>query len=297
MINDPNLYFSTSGPFSINAPQPLSCELGQIIYAGTKWNSQATYAHAPAPDFMRPTPHFLLVVTLEGDADYEDDTGVKTVMRKGSLMWTAPGVNQSYGPRDGARWSEFFMWFGGRIFDLWQQQGFPGRQSRHFLLEPFDYWLGRLRNLVAPLPQSAQELPLVRLCRLQQILADALQVAEVGQTSAENSVWREVACGKLAAGTLTHPSLEKIAHSLNMSYSLFRKRFLQMTGKSPGEYRAEEIMRQASLRLLATDDPIADISNTLGFHDQFHFSRRFKQATGMTPSDFRRQARSSSQTV
>ena len=64
---DPNLYFSTPGPFTIDAPQPsVVCPMGRIIYAGTKWNSRATYAHAPPPDFMRPAPHFLVVYTLEG---------------------------------------------------------------------------------------------------------------------------------------------------------------------------------------------------------------------------------------
>ena len=103
--------------------------MGRIIYAGTKWNSRATYAHAPPPDFMRPAPHFLVVYTLEGEADYADSTGVKTVLRRGSLLWTRPGVRQSYGPRQGQCWSELFLWFTGPLFDTWQTQGFPGRAN------------------------------------------------------------------------------------------------------------------------------------------------------------------------
>jgi AraC-like DNA-binding protein len=288
---DPNLYFSTPGPFTVHALQPVICPMGQIIYAGTKWNSKATYAHAPPPDYMRPTPHFLLVYTLEGEADYVDSTGVKTVLRKGTLLWATPGVNQSYGPRPGVRWSEFFMWFGGPLFDTWQAQGFPGERTRLLTLEPLEYWIKRFCDLVEPPHTTPWETPLVRLCRLQQILAEAIQIEEAGQHTADNTAWRETVCRTLAEGTLTSPSLTEIAASTHVSYTLFRKRFLQLTGTTPSRYRTVEIIRRGCRQLLETDDPLSQIAVDLGFHDSFHFSRRFKQVVGLSPRDFRRQVR------
>lgn len=276
-------------PFSILAPQPLVCPLGQVVYAGTKWNSLATYGHAPPPDFIRRTRHCLLVYTLAGEADYVDDTGMKAVLRKGSLMWTRPGVNQSYGPRPGSRWSEFFMWFGGPVFDTWQAQGLPGERSRLLHLEPVELWIKRFRAVVQPGPTEPSATPLTRLCELQQILAEALQLQDAGRRTAVDVVWREEACRRLAEGSLTTPSLPDIAAAMNMSYSLFRKRFLQATGTPPGQYRAELIFRQACQRLQQTRDPLYQIAAHFGFHDQFHFSRRFTQVVGLSPRAFRRQ--------
>jgi AraC family transcriptional regulator len=46
--------------------------------------------------------------------------------------------------------------------------------------------------------------------------------------------------------------------------------------------RAQQLLAQA-------DTPIAQIADLLGFTSQSHFTRVFKQFTGRTPSDFRRQ--------
>ena len=163
---DKNLYFSTSDPITIQAPHPVVTPLGEIIYAGTKWNSQATYGHAPPPDYLRPTPHYLLVYTLEGEADYFDSTGVKTILKKGSLVWARPGIDQSYGPCPGSRWSEFFIWFSGPIFDCWNDQGLPGKQTMILKLEPVKYWLNCFRAIVEPNDKEKEQSPLNRLCNL-----------------------------------------------------------------------------------------------------------------------------------
>ena len=287
--DDRNLYSSTRGPFTIHAPQPVVCSMGKIIFAGTKWNSRATYAHTPPPEHLRPTPHDLLVYTLEGEANYIDDTGVKTILRKGTLTWTRPGVNQGYGPRRGSRWSEFFMWFRGPIFDTWQAQGFPGARSRILHLEPIDYWIERFVEIVQPKKSAPAETSIVRLCRLQQILAEALQIQDKSQENTEHIVWRETACRRLTEGDLITPSLDDVARSFNMSYSLFRQRFLKMTGKTPGKFRTLEMIRRACSELSETHSSVAQIAEHFGFHDQFHFSRRFKEEIGMSPSSFRRQ--------
>lgn len=100
---------------------------------------------------------------------------------------------------------------------------------------------------------------------------------------------RKTACTRLTEGALTEPSLNEIAKSLNMSYSLFRQRFLRLTGKSPGKFRKGEIIKKACLRITGTNDSLTQIADQLGFHDQFHFSRSFKRETGMSPSAFRSQ--------
>ena len=288
MKKDSDLYFSTEGPVTISTHQPICSALGEIIFAGTKWNSQATYAHAPAPDFMRRTPHDLLVYTLEGEADYRDSTGIQTILTKGSLVWTRKNVSQSYGPRPGKRWSEFFMWFRGPLFDAWQAKDLPGEQSLVLTLEPVDYWLDRFRRILTPRGPDKSESDLVRLCHVQSLLAEALQAHEKGDYGLKDAMWHEDACRRLLE---RNRPLPEIAEAMNISYSLFRQRFLALAGKSPGKFRSDEAIRSACELLVKTNESVCEIAVKLGFEDPLHFSRRFKEKTGLSPSSFRKQIR------
>lgn len=285
-VRDPNLFFATAGPFTVNAAQPVDCALGQIVYAGTKWGSQATYGHARPPDFFRPTVHHLLVLTLEGEADYVDRTGVRAVLRPGDLVWAAPGVEQSYGPRGGCRWSELFLWLAGPLFDAWQARGLPGPRTRLLRLAPLDWWVERLVALTRPLPAHGRETALTRLCALQGLLAEALAADAMQRRPCP---WLGEASRLLAAGTLTHPDLRQIARRCGLSYSAFRARFAALTGRSPGAFRQAALIQRACRALAADGRPIAALAAELGFHDQFHFSRRFKAAVGLSPRAFRAQ--------
>ena len=291
MKKDPNLYFSTNGPVTISSHQPLSSPLGEIIYAGTKWNSLATYAHALAPDYMRRTPHDLIVYTLEGEADYRDSTGIQAVLTKGSLVWARKNINQSYGPRPGQRWSEFFIWFRGPLFDAWQDRLFPGTKSLLLSLEPVHYWLDRFRQVVTPESRKGMDSDLLRLCHFQSILAEALQIHEKGSRGTKERGWHEEACRRLLDKNPGNKSLPEIAESMNMSYSLFRQRFLSLAGKSPGKFRSDEAIRSACELLVQTDESIVEIAAKSGFEDPLHFSRRFKEKTGLSPSSIRKQVR------
>ncbi|GGN94140.1 response regulator [Saccharibacillus kuerlensis] len=76
---------------------------------------------------------------------------------------------------------------------------------------------------------------------------------------------------------------------LNASYlsSLFKNRL----GRSFVEILTEVRVREASKRLLHTDDKIASIAYEAGFSNIRHFNRVFKAETGRTPKEFRESLR------
>jgi AraC-like DNA-binding protein len=72
-----------------------------------------------------------------------------------------------------------------------------------------------------------------------------------------------------------------------LSRTEFSRVFRRREGVPPRAYLLERKIEGAR-RLLATDRSLSEIALALGFYDQSHFTRVFKQATGETPAAYRR---------
>ena len=81
---------------------------------------------------------------------------------------------------------------------------------------------------------------------------------------------------------------KEIAGQLYICESTLLKKFRKEVGVTLGSYIDDLIFFNAEKMLLKTKWSINQISETLGFCDQFYFSRRFKQKYGQTPLDYRK---------
>ncbi len=86
------------------------------------------------------------------------------------------------------------------------------------------------------------------------------------------------------SATLT---LAKISDALSSSPAKLRKDFREETGISIGKYVDNRVMHKAELMVREGIYSIKEISDMLGFCDQFYFSRCFAQKFGMPPSRYR----------
>ncbi|HEX7759721.1 MAG TPA: AraC family transcriptional regulator [Caulobacteraceae bacterium] len=92
---------------------------------------------------------------------------------------------------------------------------------------------------------------------------------------------------------LRHPendhSLEEMAANAGVTPSHFCRIFKKANGVSPHQYVMKARLERAQHLLSQTDTSMSAIADLLGFTSQSHFTRAFRQFTGRTPSDFRRQ--------
>ncbi len=82
-------------------------------------------------------------------------------------------------------------------------------------------------------------------------------------------------------------SVEDIAAACGLNRSYFGKIFHESMGKTPQEFLISYRMTKATELLKLTDLSIADIGNVVGYPNQLHFSRAFKNAYQVSPRQWR----------
>jgi AraC-like DNA-binding protein len=88
-------------------------------------------------------------------------------------------------------------------------------------------------------------------------------------------------------------TLREICDALYTSKSRLTSLFHDEVGMSVGKYIDYRVMISAECALADGEQSILDISDSLGFCDQFYFSRRFKEKHGVSPREFRKSAKNS----
>jgi AraC-like DNA-binding protein len=257
--------------------------LGRIQLSGLLRNSRGVPA-----DPMRVLGSYALVYLLDGGGRYVDANGVSRAVRAGDLILLFPELAHGYGPEGASSWTEFYLVFYGPVFDLWRAQRLldPARPIRH--LEPIDHWLRRFQSVLGAPRRPGLGPALLEVCRLQLVLGEALLGGAGSPVRPEDASWVSQACALLESDLDREVDMHELARSLGVSYDGFRKKFARIVGVPPLRYRSARIIDRACelmQRGVLTDK---QISEQLGFRDEFYFSRRFKQITGRSPRDFRR---------
>jgi len=85
-------------------------------------------------------------------------------------------------------------------------------------------------------------------------------------------------------------SLQRIARVVHLSPFHFHRRFTDLLGITPKHYLFDCQVAEAKRQLAAGEMDLKEIAAHCGFAHQSHFTSRFKQATGLTPTQWRRLA-------
>ena len=80
--------------------------------------------------------------------------------------------------------------------------------------------------------------------------------------------------------------VDDIASAVGVSRSHLYRVFMSNTGLSPIDYLTNFRIDEACALLEKTNLSVAEIAYSVGFFDQFYFSRVFKKSKGMPPSKY-----------
>jgi len=85
------------------------------------------------------------------------------------------------------------------------------------------------------------------------------------------------------------PSVADCAKEMNLSAGYFGDLIKKETGQTAQEYIQAKVITVAKERIFNVDKSISEVAYELGFKYPQHFTRLFKQKTGMTPNEYRTQ--------
>ena len=85
-------------------------------------------------------------------------------------------------------------------------------------------------------------------------------------------------------------TVESIAAQCNIHRNRLLKIFKDKIGKGPQAYLMEYRMSKASQLLITTNLSVNEIGNAVGYPNQLHFSRAFKNVYGVSPRQYKEKA-------
>jgi AraC-like DNA-binding protein len=257
--------------------------LGRLMAAGYIKDN----AGVRGPEF-RVLNSYAIVYLLDGSGFYRDTNRHEGTVQSGDLIVLFPDIGHQYGPGIGERWSELYVMFDGPAFDLWRQAGLLNPVRPISRLEPINAWLDQLEATLRPnaLTPTGRALELSRFLA---VLTEMLAPTSSERALIPEPAWLNQACAMLSNDLGQMINLVHVAEAVGLTYETFRKQFQRATGASPAHYRTIRRIDAACTLLQSANTPIATIGLQLGFSDEYHFSRRFKQIVGLSPREFRRQ--------
>ncbi|MFF2090499.1 helix-turn-helix domain-containing protein [Paenibacillus sp. NPDC058174] len=255
------LYFSHMDSFTIppgitSEEQITSFHCLLIIEqgAGTIYLNHHYYTYEPDSCFLLPP-----------EASFQFDNGDSQCIRYSCSYFEAFQRNQGKAP---------VPYSGHLTGDLIELPAPPVSQLQELLLNLKD--ANRQTGSYGALQRQAcfQELFLY-------LMALPLQQPSIGKDSMIDKTLRY-----LEQFYMEHITVKALADMAEMPAWQYTSLFKERTGKRPLDYLAELRIEHSKKWLIESDAPLRDIAERVGFKDEYYYSRRFRQFSGVAPRQY-----------
>ncbi|MFF3030945.1 AraC family transcriptional regulator [Streptomyces rubiginosohelvolus] len=252
--------------------------LGRILLAGEVVDAEPAPSHE-----LRTLPGWVVSHVTRGSGTYLQGDGRQQVIEPGMVTVVAPGVPHLYGTAPRSRWTELFTVVTGPLTDTLAAAGVLAGNGPCLPRAPLP--APALRAVIAAGQPTATDAE-------HQLLALADLLVDITAADAPDPCDPiKKACALLTEDLQAPVNLREVAAAVELPYDTFRRRFVAEVGQAPLAYRNQRRLQDAAGLLRMTTMTVRQIARLYGFHDEFHFSRRFRAHFGAPPSAYRRDSR------
>jgi AraC-like DNA-binding protein len=234
----------------------------------------------------RTFPTFNFSFILKGQGEYMYANGSCPVVAP-CVITQWPGVPVRYGPK--GEWEELFLIYGAGAVSSFCDSGlvYPQRPVwRVSNARRLRELIGDLFALLERVHKEGRPADSVDLLCEQLILESLLEqeVAPQGQPARAIQKIRNY----VEKNYLIDHDFDELASETGLTPGTFRRHWGELVGTPPHRYLVQLRLQQACRLLAESNLSIGEIAAEVSFNDPLYFSRKFRQHTGMTASDYRR---------
>lgn len=273
---DIGLYILNAGYNLIRPNEPYPAAEHPITYK-FEWNTG------------RKLQEFQLNYIVEGEGYFESESAKKQLIKPGSLMILFPEEWHRYKPVKSVGWNEYWIGFNGALANTLVQQKILSPQSPVLHIGFNENILRLFREITEVVKSERFNFQITAAGILLQIIGSFTELtSEKYYAKNEKELLIRQARMMLADNLQEPKSPAEIARKLNIGYSSLRKLFKGYVGISPSQYQMQHRIIKAKELLTNQNTEIKQIAYSLGFDSTSHFTKTFKNKTGIAPGKFRK---------
>jgi len=225
----------------------------------------------------------------EGTGDMETKDG-RFLVKTGSVMLVYPGMWHRYRPREKTGWAENYIGIEGEAVNRFLSNPVLNPKNPVVFCGLKESLLDCYYNIFELCKKEKPGFQQIASGHAVKLLGSVISIVKNKDFKGKNiEVTIEKAKFLIRQNIDKETDIKEMARSLNIGYSYFRKMFKLFTGVSPGQYQLQLRILRAKELLLTSEKAVKEVAYATGFDSIYYFSRIFKDKTGKSPSEFRKE--------
>ena len=234
-----------------------------------------------------PDWEYQLLYICDGRGVIQFKRGKSIHVGAGTIIILHPGEWHRYRPDPDTGWSEAYVGIGGEFLKDVAAAPFFTPSQTVLKTEPNGRFHHDLLELVEEIQADSVTHPYTLALKTMTLMMTLCENTSAQSANTSHNIAIRRANLHIAHHLGEVVDFQKLAKSLGMGYTIFRRRFQQYNGMAPLEYQIALRLRRAMHLLKSSDVPIAQIASDTGFRSAAYFSKFFHDHVGSSPIQFR----------